>query len=512
MTMRVRASFLAVAVALPLFLVAVVASPAFAGHGHGFSGAAPGAVTCSFSGTMKFSPGANLRNGFNSPGTVKADLSGCATTNGLVAITSGKISGSLSRVPVVCFPDCTGTDPTASLSVKWGGSFAGGRARFSDSTITDTGTAAVIPTSGDVGLFVPGVDHSSTVTGSFASNGSYFNISTTETRAGFTSAEESTRGLKTLTITGTLTLRDIVAYVGNSGDNTVTPIDTATNTAGTPITVVGGDHGAIAITPNGATAYVADSGGTTVTPINTFTNTPGTQITVGNDPEGIAITPNGATAYVANQGDATVTPIDTATNTPGAVIHVGSYPEAIAITPNGATAYVATTDPDTVTPINTATNAAGTPITTGIGSYPYAIAITPDGATAYVVMIDDATVTPISTATNTAGTPISVGTPESDLNILPASYPYAIAITPSDGTAYVADSGDTNVIPVNTFTNTPGTPMDLSSVPEGIAITPNGATAYVGNAGDNTVTPINLATNVAGTPITVGEAEVIAIG
>ena len=45
----------------------------------------------------------------------------------------------------------------------------------------------------------------------------------------------------------------------------------------------------VAIAPNGATAYVTNSGSNTVTPIDTATNTPGTPIAVGTAPAGIAI-------------------------------------------------------------------------------------------------------------------------------------------------------------------------------------------------------------------------------
>jgi YVTN family beta-propeller protein len=111
----------------------------------------------------------------------------------------------------------------------------------------------------------------------------------------------------------------------------VTPISTATNTAGPPIPV-GRFPDAIAITPNGKPAYVANGDGTgTVTPITTATNTAGPPITVGNDPRAIAITPNGKTAYVANQGSDTVTPISTVTNTAAPPIAVGNGPYAIAI-------------------------------------------------------------------------------------------------------------------------------------------------------------------------------------
>ena len=80
-----------------------------------------------------------------------------------------------------------------------------------------------------------------------------------------------------------------------------------------------------------------------MTPIRTATNTAGTPIPVGNDPDGIAITPDGKTAYVANSGDDTVTPIETATNTAGTRSRSGPPRFAIAVTPNGKTAYVADT-------------------------------------------------------------------------------------------------------------------------------------------------------------------------
>ena len=70
-----------------------------------------------------------------------------------------------------------------------------------------------------------------------------------------------------------------VAYVVNEGSNTVTPISTATNTAGKPIKVGQGPR-AIAITPNGKTAYVVNYGSSSVTPISTATNTPGKPITI----------------------------------------------------------------------------------------------------------------------------------------------------------------------------------------------------------------------------------------
>jgi YVTN family beta-propeller protein len=124
----------------------------------------------------------------------------------------------------------------------------------------------------------------------------------------------------------------VTAYVANFDSGTVTPIATATNTAGSPITT-GNQPFDVVITPDGKTAYVANQGSGTVTPIETATNTAGSPITTGSEPGAIAITPNGKTAYVGNYASATVTPIATATNTAGPPIPVGTEPLAIAITP-----------------------------------------------------------------------------------------------------------------------------------------------------------------------------------
>ena len=243
----------------------------------------------------------------------------------------------------------------------------------------------------------------------------------------------------------TLTIDNVptpTVFVVNNGDDTVTPISLASNTAGTPIPA-GNGADAIAIAPGGARAYVVDVTSSSVTPINTKNDTAGTPIPVGEDPFAIAITPNGATAYVVNNGDNTVTPINTATNAAGTPIPVGSFPDSIAITPDGSTAYVTNAGGNTVTPINTATNTAGMPIV--VGSGPDHVAITPNGDTAYVANFDG-TITPIDTATNTAGTAIPVGGPNP-----------GIVISPNGETAYVLSAGTNTITPIDTATNALGT-------------------------------------------------------
>jgi DNA-binding beta-propeller fold protein YncE len=309
------------------------------------------------------------------------------------------------------------------------------------------------------------------------------------------------------------------AYVTSEAGSTVTPINLATNTPGTPIPV-GNDPLDIAITPNGSTAYVT-TGNSGVTPINLATKTAETPIKV-SFPSAIAITPNGTMAYVTT-GNSGVTPINLATNTPGTLIPVKCC-GAIAITPNGSTAYVTDTPEGTVTPINLATNTPGLPITGVVG--PGAIAITPNGSTAYVTSDGQGAVTPINLATNTPGTPIPVKGANPN-----AIQSRAVAIAPKGAAAYLAlgvqgVNGPGAVVPINTATNTAArTLIPVGTNPSAIAITPNGSTAYVPSFGcialpspipfppslcpvpdpdDNIVIPINTATKTPGTQITVG--------
>jgi DNA-binding beta-propeller fold protein YncE len=246
--------------------------------------------------------------------------------------------------------------------------------------------------------------------------------------------------------------------IGSSLSGSILPISTATNTPGKPIRLASGTRPyvrEIVFSPDGKTAYAAAGslafgpGWTThlrpaaVIPINTATNTPGTPIRLSHGESDIAITPDGKTLYV--EGSDTITPISTATHTPGTPIRIsaGAGSKAnMAITPDGKTLYVEGSD--TIIPISTATNTPGTPIRIkgGFGQ----MTITPDGKALYVEGSD--TITPISTATNTPGKPIPLAAED-------------IAITPDGKTLYAA--ARQGVVPISTATNTLSMPIRLPS-------------------------------------------------
>jgi YVTN family beta-propeller protein len=81
----------------------------------------------------------------------------------------------------------------------------------------------------------------------------------------------------------------------------------------------------VAITPDGTKVYVANASDNTVSVINTATNTvAGLPIPVGSYPNWVAITPDGTQAYVVNGNSNTVSVINTANRAVVATIPVGN--------------------------------------------------------------------------------------------------------------------------------------------------------------------------------------------
>lgn len=151
-------------------------------------------------------------------------------------------------------------------------------------------------------------------------------------------------------------------YCANVYDNSVSVIDTSTNTVTTTITdksILG--PFTIALTPDGKSLYVNNYGNplfpnrtdsNTVTVIDTATKAVTKVIPVGSSPSGLAITPNGKYAYVANYAShGTVSVIDVQAGTVIQTLDVGTLPSEVAIDPAGTYAYVTNLKSNTVSVI-----------------------------------------------------------------------------------------------------------------------------------------------------------------
>jgi YVTN family beta-propeller protein len=204
------------------------------------------------------------------------------------------------------------------------------------------------------------------------------------------------------------------AYITNNGGNTVSVIDTATNTVSATIQVGNRPYG-VAVTPDGGKVYVANNeffGSVSV--IDTATDAVVGTITVGSLPIGVAVTPDGASVYIANEYDDTVSVIDASNDTVTATILVDSVPLGVAVSQDGTKVFVTSPRSGTVSVIDTASNIV---VGTIRSSFPFGVAVTPDGSKIYatregspgtVSVIDTASEAVIATI-DTGDSPVAFG-------------------------------------------------------------------------------------------------------
>src|SRR3989454_11709785 len=86
-------------------------------------------------------------------------------------------------------------------------------------------------------------------------------------------------------------------------------------------------------------AYVANAASNSVSVIDTASNTVVATVGVGSRPFGVAITPDGTRVYVTNGASNSVSVIHTASNTVMATVGGGQFTVGVATNPDGARVY-----------------------------------------------------------------------------------------------------------------------------------------------------------------------------
>ena len=204
------------------------------------------------------------------------------------------------------------------------------------------------------------------------------------------------------------------------------------NDYATPISVGYGPLG-VSMTSSGDYVYVCNYYDNTVSVIETSTNTVIKTVPVGIRPAGVAVAPHGDQVYVTNYYDNTVSVIQMTKNTVTETIGVGEGPHGIAVTPDGSYVYVSDYDSDTVSAINTSDH---TVTTIPVGGMPDGIAVTPSGKYVYVSNFADDTVSVIQTSNNKTIATISVGDGPKGVAVSPdGAYVYASSF--NDGMVYI---------------------------------------------------------------------------
>jgi YVTN family beta-propeller protein len=206
---------------------------------------------------------------------------------------------------------------------------------------TDVGSTVISPTDCSFSLVAPpfGILDPSGGTIVFQDGRSYGVIRVSNPSSG-TAWETCTGGPCSTTSLTSPSPTPATAYVTNAGSNTVSVINTSTNSVMGSV-AVGPNPVSIAVSPSASAAYVTNAGSNSVSVIDTGALTLIKSLTVGGNPLSIVITPDGTQAYVANARSNSVSVINTATNTVTATIPVGFVPLKLAVTPDGTSVYVA---------------------------------------------------------------------------------------------------------------------------------------------------------------------------
>jgi YVTN family beta-propeller protein len=272
-------------------------------------------------------------------------------------------------------------------------------------------------------------------------------------------------------------------YTANADDDTVSVIDTATNTVVATIEVGDRPHG-IAVRPDGAVAYVTNYDDWTVSVIDTATNTVTDTISVGTGAgkgaDDVVFSPDGSKAYVGSSNILSV--IDTATNTVTSSVTLNFGPYGIAVSPNGNKVYVASWTGDYVKAITFDDDDVPTSIVTiDVGNSPTGVTLSPNGTRLYVANADGNTVSVISTSTNNVVKTIPVG-----------NTPTGIAFTPDGSLALVTNQFSGSVKVIDTGTMTVIRTYNIGDVTNAIVISPDGKRAYVTGRENGTVRVMNL--------------------
>lgn len=287
------------------------------------------------------------------------------------------------------------------------------------------------------------------------------------------------------------------AYTSNQAGNTVSVIDTSTDTVVTTIPVAATLE-EIRVSPDNSVVAVASNTGSNVHFISTTSLTEiGTPATISEKPYSLQFTPNSATLYVGTDstGIGLVSIVDVASQTEtGTISTTGVNMADVAVSPDGATAYTASQEPTgPVTVIDTGTNTVTTTIS---AAWSTGLAITPDGTTMFATeLLGTYQVNVIDLGTNTITGMVPTGV-----------NPAYVAITPDGTTAFVTNNGDNTVTVFDVGTLAVITTITDPSfnAPLGLCITPDGAKCYVANAGGSTVTVIDVSSHAVLGTVAVG--------
>lgn len=233
-------------------------------------------------------------------------------------------------------------------------------------------------------------------------------------------------------------------YIGNTNSNSISVIDTGSNTVVSTISVGGGPK-YLALHPGGRILYTTLEKATSyaVAAINTVTGQVLKDLDLGVDYlGGIAVHPDGSKLYAASYGGDKVLVIDTTSNEIVSQIPL-RMPIELAVSPNGSRLYVIQEydgRSNNISVVDTVTQAVVSGLRVnllnGVQASLVGLEILPDGSKLYVSVSDDNSISVIDTSTLLARR----------AELFPGYSPKCLAATPDGSRVYVVFSNSNYMV------------------------------------------------------------------
>lgn len=169
---------------------------------------------------------------------------------------------------------------------------------------------------------------------------------------------------------------------------------------------VGNSPTAVATHPTLPVAYVTNQLSNTVSVVDTASETVVTTLTGFSQPFAVAVNATGTRLYVTNLGDNTVREIDTSTLQTVWTYTVLARPFGVAVRPQGDRAYVTNIDNRRLSVLDTSSREVST---IGVGRSPWGVAVDPSGSRVFVANFEDNTLSVVDAASNTVVQTVAVG-------------------------------------------------------------------------------------------------------
>ncbi|RFA17985.1 beta-propeller fold lactonase family protein [Subtercola boreus] len=293
------------------------------------------------------------------------------------------------------------------------------------------------------------------------------------------------------------------AYIANETDNSVSVVNTRTNTVIKTITYdrtsIGRGPSGIAADPVHGQMFVSNYIDGTVSVIDTSTNAVSAVIangptSIGDYPKGVALDPSQNKAYVVNSGSRSISVIDTRTRSVSRVVDTGTAsdgtPRSVVIDEMRHQAYIVLQDGsggDEVAVVDTTTDVITKVISSGIGKGASGIAADAGHHEVLVTNYADRTLSVIDTTTDSVRSVVPLGS---------EAGPGAVAVDASDHYAFVSNEISSSVTVLDLTSGSvlaviPRGKDGIGFIPGAIAVDDENHQVFVCNLGDGTVSVVS---------------------